>query len=399
MPAHPPSQTPTAQLSAATRANVDSFIVMDVMDQAATIEQTGAHVIHMEVGQPGSPAPRIARQAAAHALETDALGYTLAAGRPSLRDRIAQHYADTYGQSVDPARIIVTTGSSAGFVLTFLALFEAGTNIGLPVPGYPCYRQILKALSQCEIPLTTGPETRWMPTVDAIAAAQTHHDIKGLLIASPANPTGTMLTPDRLAEICAHCDANNLWFLSDEIYHGLTYGALEETALAHGKNVIVINSFSKYFSMTGWRIGWLVVPEHLARTFERLQQNLYISPPTIAQVAAEAAFAAHDELDQNRQVYARNREILLAGLSDTGFGDIVPADGAFYLYCNVSSWCDDAAAVCQQILQDTHVAITPGIDFDKKNGHRYVRFSYARSTNDVQEGLKRLREWWAKRSG
>ncbi|MEO1206796.1 MAG: aminotransferase class I/II-fold pyridoxal phosphate-dependent enzyme [Pseudomonadota bacterium] len=387
-------------MTAASRANVDSFIVMEVMNQAAKLEKAGHSIIHMEVGQPGTSAPQPARKAAAEALGQDPLGYTVAAGLPELRQRIAQHYANQYGVNVDAERIIVTTGSSAGFVLTFLAVFEAGTKVGLPVPGYPCYRQILKALGQTEVPIRTDAASRWMPTVEAIAQAKAEHDIAGVLIASPANPTGTMLSPERLDDICQYCRVNGLWFISDEIYHGLTYGRDAVTALGNSnttanENVVIINSFSKYFSMTGWRIGWVVVPTQLIGTFERLQQNLYISPPTISQVAALAAFDGTEELEANRSVYAHNREILLQGLKDTGFSKSVPADGAFYLYCDVSDWCSDSLALSTQVLHEAHVAITPGIDFDKHEGHRYVRFSYARSTADIEKGILRLQHWWA----
>lgn len=394
-PSAPASRSAATPPKASPRADIESFMVMDVMDAAARLEAAGISVVHMEVGQPGTPAPEVARLAAASALESDPLGYTLAAGRPSLRQAIARHYADRHGLDIDPARIVVTTGSSAGFVLTFLALFDTGARLALPVPGYPCYRQILKALGQREVPIRTGPHNRWMPALDDIAAAHRDHAVAGLLVASPANPTGTMLPPGRLSELTRYCDDNGLWFVSDEIYHGLTYGMSEETALAHGRNVVVINSFSKYFSMTGWRIGWLVVPPDLVRTFERLQQNLYISPPTISQVAAEAALGATMELEANRRVYAENRRILLDGLPRAGFDRIIPADGAFYLYCDVSQWCDDSLALAARILEEAHVAVTSGADFDKTEGRRYIRFSYARATADIVEGLARLERWAA----
>lgn len=366
---------------------------MDVMAAAAQLEADGHHIIHMEVGQPGSPAPRCARDAAARALEDEPLGYTLAAGLPSLRQRIVKHYRDRYGVEIAPERVIVTTGSSAGFVLAFLAAFEAGNTVALPRPGYPCYRQILKALGQAEVALRTTVENRWMPTLEQIEDARAQYGIKGVLIASPANPTGTMLARERLRSIAQYCDDNGLWFISDEIYHGLTYGLDETTAAGAGRNVIVVNSFSKYFSMTGWRIGWLIVPQHLTRAVERLQQNLYISPPTISQIAAEAAFDGHDELEQNRSVYETNRRLLLDGLAGTRLSEAVPADGAFYLYCDVSQWCDDSYALTQTILREAHVALTPGIDFDPELGHGFVRLSYARSTADIREGLARLRRW------
>lgn len=319
----------------AERSAIDPFIVMDVMRAAAAREATGARVIHMEVGQPGTPAPRAAREAVKRALDTDNLGYTLALGMEPLRKRIARLYQERHGVFVAPERIVVTSGSSAAFVLSFLALFDAGARVGLPAPGYPCYRHILTALGAVPFNLETGPNTRWMPTAAQIDEAAAANDLAGLLIASPANPTGTMLEPERLAEIIATCRKRGVWFISDEIYHGLTYGMPEATALQFSDDVVVINSFSKYFSMTGWRVGWMVVPPGLVRTMERLAQNLYISPPAVAQVAALGAFDGIEELEANARVYAANRDLLLRELPKAGLSKIVPADGAFYLYVDV----------------------------------------------------------------
>lgn len=377
------------------RSKISSFIVMDVMREAAAREADGDHVIHMEVGQPATPAPQTAIQAAAAAMETDALGYTLALGLPSLRQRIADHYNTTYGVVVDASRIIVTSGSSAGFVLSFLALFDAGQRVALPTPGYPCYRHILSALGLESPLLPTGPSNRWMPTADGVADLHATSPLAGLVVASPANPTGTMISPDRLAAIANVCTDNNIWLISDEIYHGLTYDSRAVTALAATNQAIVVNSFSKYYSMTGWRIGWLVVPDDLVETFERLAQNFYISPPTVSQVAAEAAFDGTQELEANRAVYAANRDLLTSGLAALGFDQCAPADGAFYIYADISKLSDDAATFARQMLHDTGVAVTPGIDFDAENGHKFIRFCYAGRTADIEDALRRLRAWSA----
>ena len=380
-------------LRASERSAVPPFIVMDVMEAAAAREAQGHKVIHMEVGQPGTPAPRAALAAVKQALDCDTLGYTVALGLPALRQRIAQHYRQRYGLAVAPERIIVTTGSSAGFVLAFLALFDVGAKVALPSPGYPCYRHILTALGQKPVSLPTDANGRWMPTAAQIGEAARREAIAGLVIASPANPTGTMLEPGRLAEIAEACRRNKVWFVSDEIYHGLTYGMTEQTALAHSSDAVIINSFSKYFSMTGWRVGWLVVPEALVRPIERLAQNLYISPPTVAQVAAIGAFDGIDELEANKRVYAENRTLLLDALPKAGLARILPADGAFYLYVDVNEHTSDSAAFTKEMLGEIGVAATPGIDFDAERGSRYVRFCYAGTTPDMDEAARRLAGW------
>ena len=380
-------------LQASRRSAVPSFIVMDVMQAAAEREALGHKVIHMEVGQPGTPAPRTALAAAARALERETLGYTVALGLPALRQRIARHYADRYRVAIEPERVVVTTGSSAGFVLAFLALFDAGAKVALPSPGYPCYRHILTALGQSAVLLETDAQSRWMPTGAGIDAAVRRDGVAGLVVASPANPTGTMLEPTRLAELSAACRRNNIWFVSDEIYHGLTYGMQEETALAHSDEAVVVNSFSKYFSMTGWRIGWLIVPPALVRPIERLAQNLYISPPTVAQVAALGAFDGLEELEANKRVYAENRALLLDELPKAGLERIVPADGAFYLYVDVGDFTTDSHAFTKEMLADAGVAATPGIDFDAERGSRYVRFCYAGTTADMAEAARRINGW------
>jgi aspartate/methionine/tyrosine aminotransferase len=372
---------------------VPAFIVMDVMQAAAAREAQGERVIHMEVGQPSTPAPRAALEAVRRALGTETLGYTMALGVPALRARIARHYADRYGVTVAPERVIVTSGSSAAFVLGFLALFDVGAKVGLPSPGYPCYRHILTALGQSPVILETDAASRWMPTAAQIDAQAKAGDLSGLLIASPANPTGTMLEPGRLADIAAACARNRMWLVSDEIYHGLTYGPQEETALAYSDQAIVINSFSKYFSMTGWRVGWLVVPEDLVRPIERLAQNLYISPSAVSQVAALAAFDAEQELEANKRVYADNRALLLEQLPKAGLDRIVPADGAFYLYVDVGEFTSDSVTFARELLANLGIAATPGVDFDAERGSRYVRFCYAGTTEDMAEAARRLQGW------
>ena len=382
-----------AALVASERSAIDPFIVMDVMQAAAEREAAGHRVIHMEVGQPGTAAPRAAREAVKAALDRDKLGYTVALGMPALRERIARLYRDWYGLAISPERVVVTSGSSAAFVLAFLALFDAGERVGLTAPGYPCYRHILSALGCRPAFIETGPETRWAPTAAGVEALAAEGPLAGLLLASPANPTGTMLEPTRLAEIVATCARRGIAFISDEIYHGLAYGVPQETALKHSSDAIVINSFSKYFSMTGWRVGWMIVPDALVRPIERLAQNLYISPPAIAQVAALGAFAGLDELEGNRKVYAANRALLLAELPKAGLGRIVPADGAFYLWVDVGHATSDSLAFCKAMLEETGVAATPGIDFDAGRGNRFVRFSYSGTTKDMAEAARRLASW------
>ena len=376
-----------------TRGDIAPFIVMDVMRQAAAAEAAGREVVHMEVGQPATAAPRAAREAVKRALDRDTLGYTLALGIEPLRERIARLYRDWYGLDISPERIVVTSGSSGAFVLSFLALFDVGAKVALPAPGYPCYRHILTALGTVPVNIETGPEARWMPTAAQIETAADRERLAGLLIASPANPTGTMLEPARMAEICALARRRGLWFISDEIYQGLTWGVPQATALQFSDDVVVINSFSKYFSMTGWRVGWMVVPPSLVRTIERLAQNFYISPPAVSQVAALGAFDGIDELEANKRVYAANRELLLRELPKAGLGEIVPADGAFYLYVDVSRYTSDSLAFAKLMLEETGVAATPGVDFDEARGRRFIRFSYAGSTEQMGEAAQRLQRW------
>jgi aspartate/methionine/tyrosine aminotransferase len=381
------------RVAPAARSAIDSFIVMDVMRQANALQAAGRNIVHMEVGQPATPAPRLAREAAKRALDTGTLGYTEALGLPILRDKIAAHYNRWYGIEVPAERIVVTAGSSAGFVLSFLAAFAPGDRVALPAPGYPCYRHILTALGCAPVPIETSAASRWMPTPELVDWAATAGALKGLLIASPNNPTGTMVDADRLSRLVKHAEARGLVLVSDEIYHGLTYAMPGATALQMTDEAIVINSFSKYFSMTGWRVGWMVLPEALVRPVERLAQNLYISPPAVSQVAAVAAFDAEEELEANKAVYIRNRELLLDALPGLGLTRLLPADGAFYIYADVSDWTDDSHALAGRLLQEAGVAVTPGVDFDAAHGRQYWRLSYAGSTEAMAEAVRRIGAW------
>ena len=381
------------QRAASARSGIASFIVMDVMRAAAAREAAGHKVIHMEVGQPGTSAPKAAREAVKRAVDGSSLGYTMALGMPELRRRIAGLYKTWYGIEVDPGRVVVTSGSSAAFVLGFLAAFDIGDKVGLPSPGYPCYRHVLSALGQQPVILETNAATRWMPTLEQVEHAIEREKLSGVLIASPANPTGTMLEPSRLSAIARACRDRSAWFISDEIYHGLSYGQADHTALQYSDDAIIINSFSKYFSMTGWRVGWMIMPERLIGAVERLAQNLYISPPAVAQVAAIGAFDGIDELEANKRVYRANRDLLLAALPGAGFDKLVPADGAFYLYADVGRYTNDSLAFARTMLEETGIAATPGVDFDEARGNRFMRFSYAGTTADMADAVERLRGW------
>jgi aspartate/methionine/tyrosine aminotransferase len=376
-----------------SRSDVPPFMVMDVMAAAARIEAQGGHVIHMEVGQPAAPAPRTAIAAAKAALDTGDIGYTQALGIPSLRARIARYYADTHGVTVEPERIVVTTGSSAGFILAFLALFEPGDRVAVACPGYPPYRHILTALGCEPVLIEISEATRWSMTVGALLEAHRRTPLKGVLVASPANPTGTMMRAEALAELIAAAEGEGIRFISDEIYHGLDYAFLAETAAKFSDRAVIINSFSKYFCMTGWRVGWMVVPDPLVRPVERLQQNLAISVPTLSQVAAAAAFEGRDEMEAVKHGYEENRRILVEGLPQAGLTRFLPVDGAFYLYADVSHFTDDSFDFAQRMLQEAGVAATPGIDFDPIDGRHFVRFCYAGSAADMREAVARIGRW------
>ena len=377
------------------RGLVDPFIVMDVMEAARAAEAAGRSVIHMEVGQPGTPAPKAARLALERAMAAGPLGYTVALGLPELRAGIARLYQRWYGVTLDPARVVVTSGSSSAFLLAFTALFDAGEKVGLGEPGYPSYRQILRALSLQPVGIAAREENRLQP----VPADLEPYDIKGLIVASPGNPSGTMLGHAALAALMEHCAARGISFISDEIYHGLHHDARAVSALEISDDCYVINSFSKYFSMTGWRIGWMVVPHDHIRIIERLAQNMFICPPHASQIAALAALECEDELEANRAVYAQNRQLMIEGLQRAGFTRFAPPDGAFYIYADVSALTQDSVAFAAEILQAADVAVTPGVDFDPHRGKRTLRFSYARATADIVEGLARLETFMARRAG
>ena len=380
-------------LSPSSRSDVPPFMVMDVMAAAARIEAAGGQVIHLEVGQPAEPAPQTAIAAAHAALGAMRIDYTSALGIPSLRARIARHYRETYGCDVDPERIVVTTGSSGAFILAFLAMFEPGDRVAVTVPGYPPYRHILKALGCEPVLIETTGDSRHALTGEMLIAEHRRSPLKGVLIASPANPTGTMMTKEALSALIAAAGSEGIRFISDEIYHGLDYAFPATTAAALSGEAMVINSFSKYFCMTGWRVGWLVAPEPLVRPIERLQQNLSISVPTLSQIAAEAAFDGHAQMDAVKHGYQENRRILIEGLPKAGLDTFLPADGAFYLYADVSKFTSDSLAFTRQMLDEAHVAATSGVDFDPVHGRSFVRFSYARSADDMREAVKRIGRW------
>jgi aspartate/methionine/tyrosine aminotransferase len=369
------------------RSAVDPFIVMDVMEAARAAEENGRDIIHMEVGQPGTGAPAAARRRLAEEMEKGPLGYTVALGRPDLRAAIAALYGEWYDVDLDPGRVILTSGASGGFILAFSALYDAGDRVGLGEPCYPSYRQILTAMSLEPVALRTELETRYQPV-----PAQLTADLAGLIVASPANPTGTMLGKPELQALADASTSLDIALISDEIYHGLQYEGRAVSALEVTDDVYVINSFSKYFSMTGWRLGWMVVPEGHVRVVERLAQNMFICPSHASQIAALGALSPEGraELDEHRVVYARNRDILLDGLAKAGLTGTAPADGAFYVYVDVSHLTDDSLALSSRILDEAGVAVTPGLDFDKARGAGFLRLSYARSTPEIEEGVARL---------
>jgi aspartate/methionine/tyrosine aminotransferase len=380
-------------LNPSKRSNVPPFIVMDVMAAAAQREAEGARVVHMEVGQPAARPPATALAAAQAALTLAPIGYTETLGIPSLRAGIARHYAQTYDLALDPARVVVTTGSSGAFILAFLALFEAGDRVALANPGYPPYRHILSALGCEQVLIETSAETRWALSPKALVAAHRRAPLKGVVIASPANPTGTMMNADALSQLIAVAEGEGIRVISDEIYHGLDYAFAAETAANLSDHAVVINSFSKYFCMTGWRVGWMVVPETLVRPIERLQGNLAISVPTLSQLAAAAAFDGKPEMEAVKHGYEENRRILVEGLPKAGLDKFLPVDGAFYLYADISRFSGDSLDFAKRMLVEAGVAATPGIDFDPVNGHNFLRFCYAGSAAEMHEAVARIGAW------
>jgi aspartate/methionine/tyrosine aminotransferase len=381
-------------IKVARRALVPPFIVMDVMREAAALEAEGRSIIHLEVGQPSTGIPHAAAQRIAAIIGGDTLGYTLASGLPALCERISQYYRDIYTANVPADQIFVTTGSSGGFVLAFLCAFEAGDHVALAAPGYPAYRHILTSLGVVPDLIEVDAATRYQPTVDHLRKMRRLPD--GLIVGSPANPTGSVIPPDEFRALAAFCDQNGIRLISDEIYHGITFGAQATTAAGLTGSAIVVNSFSKYFSMTGWRLGWLVVPPELKRPLECLAQNLFIAPPAVSQHGGLAVFDCRDELEANVARYARNRDVLLRQLPEIGFERFAPADGAFYIYADISAFGESSATLCKRMLHEAGVATTPGIDFDPFKGDRFVRFSFAGSTEHMETACARLAEWRAR---
>jgi aspartate/methionine/tyrosine aminotransferase len=378
---------------------VAPFIVMDVMRAAADIERNGGTVVHMEVGQPSAPTPQSIRAAAESALAKGQIGYTQALGIDSLRGRLSRYYEEKHAVNVSPERIVVTTGSSGGFILAFLACFKPGDRVAITAPGYPAYRNILIALGLEPVAIEVGPDSSFVMTPEHVARAHAEAPLAGILVMSPANPTGVVMSKEALNALSQICIALGIWFISDEIYHGLTYDQPATTALVVDDNAVIINSFSKYFCMTGWRVGWMVVPERLVRPMERLQQNLSISVPYLSQVAAEAALDAGAECEAIKGIYAANRSYLMAHLPRIGLGNFFPVDGAFYIYVDVGHLTNDAVDFCRRVLQEAGVAITPGTDFDEARGHRTVRLSFAGSPQECAEAVERLETWLEDKRG
>ena len=377
--------------SLSRRGEVEPFHAMDVLAEANRLKAQGLSVVSMAVGQPSDPAPARIRAAAARALQHGRIGYTDTLGLAELRQAIARHYGEHYGVDIPASRIAVTTGSSAAFNLAFLAMFDAGDRVAIAAPGYPAYRNIMTALGieVVEIELAGAAYLH----ADHLRAAHGEKPLKGVLFASPANPTGAVVPEAELKALLETAEALGIAVISDEIYHRLAYAAPDTTALAYGADVTVINSFSKYYCMTGWRIGWMVLPEALVRPVERIAQSLYISPPELSQVAAIEAFNATEELEAVKARYAWNRELLMQRLPELGFSLAAPMDGAFYAFCDVSRLTNDSMDFARRMLAEAHVAATPGRDFDPLQGHRTMRFSYAGSHDDMVEALARIERW------
>jgi aspartate/methionine/tyrosine aminotransferase len=383
-------------LRPSARSAVPPFMVMDVVAAATRLEAQGRRIVHMEVGQPAAGAPAAAIAAAQAALATARLGYTETLGVASLRQRIARAYSEWHGIDVDPKRIAVTTGSSAGFILAFLAAFDVGDRVAIALPGYPPYRHILTALGCEPVGIETTAANRWALTPEALLEHHRAKPLKGVVVASPTNPSGTMMTAAALAELIHCAEDAGIAVISDEIYHGLDYAFTAETAARISSSAIIVNSFSKYFCMTGWRIGWMVVPPSLARAVERLQQNLAISVPALSQIVAEAAFDGRPELEEVRRGYERNRRLLLDGLPRVELDAFLPADGAFYLYADVSRFSDDSFAFATRMLEEAGVAATPGVDFDPGRGRHFLRLCYAGAEGEMREAVERIGAWLQK---
>ena len=379
-------------LKTSSRTDIAPFYVMEVMRAAAALEASGSEVLHLEVGQPSTPAPEGARDRAISAIQNEILGYTSALGMDSLRERLSLHYREWYDTEVGPERIAITLGASGAFTLAFLACFEAGDRVAVPTPGYTCYRNTLRALGVEVIDLPVGYDTRFQPSPRILEPLG---PIDGLVVASPSNPTGTMLLPSELTELTHWCATESVRLISDEIYHGITYGTSAPTVAAEWDEAVIVNSFSKYFSMTGWRLGWLVLPQNLVSPVERLAQNAFIAAASVSQHAALGAFESHGELEANVERYSVNRNILLEGLPRAGITQLAPADGAFYIWAQVDHLSDDSQNLAEEWLKDLGIAVTPGIDFDPSQGHRFIRFSFAGSTREVEETVRKLVVWAA----
>ena len=375
------------------RGNIDPFIVMDVMEKARKAEENGRKIIHLEVGQPSTAIPFEALRRTSRIMERDPLGYTVALGLPELRKKISGLYGRWYNLDLDPARVVITSGSSGAFILSFISLFDVAARVGIGAPGYPSYRQILKSLGMLPVDIKTSLENKFQPTKNDILS----NSLDGLLVASPSNPSGTMLDQNELAELIETSNSVGANFISDEIYHGIQYDKKAVSALEITDQCYVINSFSKFFSMTGWRVGWMVVPEDHIRVVERLAQNLFICPPHISQVAALEALSCENELSQYIEIYRKNRQIIMHELPQIGFQNFAPPDGAFYFYVDISRYSDDSLSFCDDVLKEVGVAITPGVDFDPERGNTTIRISYARSTDEISEGINRLGNFMKKR--
>lgn len=380
------------------RSDVPPFYVMEVMREAERLESLGREILHLEVGQPSTAAPDGALQVVQSLLGTDRMGYTGAAGLPALRSRIADWYRTRYNTAVDTDQIVVTTGASGSFVLTFLALFDAGQRVAVLEPGYPCYRNDLDALGVTAVSVPLRPEHNYRPSLDDLDG---YLPLDGLIVASPSNPTGTIIPESQMRALIDWCQANKVALIVDEIYHGITFGDPPPSALgliddpgeSPNPPVVVINSFSKFFSMTGWRVGWVATQPTVAARIERLAQSLTIAPPTVSQHCALASFDCLDELESNVDRYRDNRDVILRGLASAGLTKTAPADGAFYVWCDVSQFGLDSQLLAARWLEEIGVASTPGVDFDQRRGSDFIRFSYAGDAADLDQACQAIAEW------
>lgn len=374
-------------------AEVDPFYAIGLSRLAHALKSQGMDIIHMEFGQPSTGAPKAAIAAAHHILDKEAMGYWES---DALKQRITRHYAEHYGASVDPEQVILTCGASPALVLALNTALPVGARVAIARPGYVAYRNTLKALHMQPIEIACGPEERFQLSAKAIAALSPPPD--AIIIASPANPTGTIITRDELQAIAAICMARGIRILSDEIYHGLSYGEPTHSMLEFDSHAFIINSFSKYFSMAGWRLGWTIVPSNLVAAARARMTNLFLTPPSLSQHAALVAFECDDELQAHVEAYRRNRKLLLSALPQLGLDAIAPPDGAFYIYANIAHLSHDSLAFCEKLLRETGVATAPGLDFDPVDGHHFIRFSFAVSTPLIEEAIRRLADWFPRQA-